>query len=274
MELPKSPYPHHLSDPLRREIAGRYIQHELRKLFPSLQDDVSWKLIDADVEKWFSENILLTPVRGFWNGFYAIARGFRFKNLLPLLTSKNIHWEEKSMTVESLQFGATFEGLDFLGPNPQALKVKDVLRLPEHKEKKEKLLEALMQKGIIGSPRDEDKVIVHVINGALRVIDGNRRVFEALFTEKKYIPAFIGTPIAVPEFFEQWVPAGFLQDLLELHAQNVSAQPELTNVIARTVAATIKDSTSGKAEWRAICNMSNEPLDKLLYQATIFLLQS
>ena len=34
-------YPKHIYDPIRRQVAISYVQHELRKLFPSLNDDLT-----------------------------------------------------------------------------------------------------------------------------------------------------------------------------------------------------------------------------------------
>src|ERR1051326_832062 len=195
-------YPEHLYDPLRRKIAQQYIGHELRKLFPSVRDLSVWQSIDQSVSRWFEGNLLTTPVRIFWNGFHAIARGFRFKNLLPFLTSKNIEWEERTMPLTDLQFGFAFPDQDFLGPYPSVLKVKQQLSLPVHLRARNKLYAECKIERELTAFRDSDPIIVRRMEGKLRAIDGNRRLLLALLEGKNDIQAYVGEPAAEPEIFE------------------------------------------------------------------------
>ena len=73
-------YPTHIYEPLRREIAVSYIRHELRKYLPCLRDQAAWQKIDADVVTWFEGAPFLYPVRDFWNGFYGMVMGFKFRS--------------------------------------------------------------------------------------------------------------------------------------------------------------------------------------------------
>lgn len=257
-------YPVHLYDSLRRKIAVSYIQHELRKLFPSLKSEQAWNVIDADVEKWFSGNILSTPVRIFWNGFHAIARGFRFKNLLPYVTSNNIQWQESLIKLSELDFGFVFRDYDFLGQYVPVAKVKASLDLPEHAEAKAKILSECQQDMAATFFRDNDPIIVRKIGDRLRVADGNRRLFLAMCEGKEEMPAFIAEPAGEPEIFEQWVPAQFLQDLLSLHSLTNDPAQEKTAATARIISEALRNSTSGRIEWDIMCETSANPLDKLM----------
>ena len=271
----KYPYPKHLYDPLRKKIAARYIQHELRKLFPSVTQSGQWDKIDADVEMWFSENATLTPVRGFWNNFYAVCRGMRYKNLLPILTSQNVEWREETVKFSDLHFGAIFEGMKFLHKRLSILEAREVLSKPEHKQDKARLLQILKSRSVDGVPRDKDSVIINEKEKSLEVIDGNRRVFiKAMVDGEEKITAFVGRPVAEPEIFEQWVPIGFLKDLLYLHSQARDADPNLNQNIAHIIAEALKNSTSGQLEWYAVCYVSDNPSNKLLQEMVAKILEN
>ena len=100
-----SSLPKHLSNSLRREIAVRFVQHEMRKLFPHVRNAAQWRVLDNDIEQWFTN----LTVRNFWNGVHGLAMGFRLKSLVPWITSKNVQWKKKNMPVEQIRPGTSMK---------------------------------------------------------------------------------------------------------------------------------------------------------------------
>lgn len=120
----------HFYEPIRREIATRYAQHEFRKLLPQLREESLWKSIDQQIENWYEE----LSERNFWNAIHGISMGFRLKSLVPLITSLNLKLEEKEVPIEEFWFGGKFDAVGDLGSSESASDVKEKIFLPESEE--------------------------------------------------------------------------------------------------------------------------------------------
>jgi len=107
----KQIYTLYIYDEFRCKIAAEYVQHELRKFFPSIRDSEIWRQLDPDMSKWFDQSPTLFPVRDFWNDIHGISMGFKLKNMVPLLTSLNISWKEQEVPLNKLWFGTFFHEL-------------------------------------------------------------------------------------------------------------------------------------------------------------------
>ncbi|MCX6785105.1 MAG: hypothetical protein NTV81_04230 [Candidatus Komeilibacteria bacterium] len=243
----------HLSDALRRKIAVQYLQHEFRKLFPSLRETSAWQTIDSEVGKWFSDNPELAPVRDFWNGFHGITCGFKLKNLLPWLTSQNIDWQEQEINIDQLNFGNDFLALKYFKPNPTVVEVKKWYLDPVNEKVFEEAKNILQQYSETSSPRDNFSLLVVEEKGELRVIDGNRRLLKAIFDQQEKLPAIIGKIIKEPRFFETWMPTSVLLELTWLNQREFGLFGLQTKSIAKTIVALIKGSQAGQYEFFNRC---------------------
>lgn len=243
----------HLSDLLRRKIAVQYIQHELRKLFPSLRDASAWQTIDSEVGQWFSGNPELAEVRDFWNGFHGITCGFKLKNLLPWLTSQNIGWQEQEIDIDQLNFGNNFSALKYFQPNPSVAEVKKWYFDPANQKVFQEAKNILQQYGETSAPRDNFFLLVVEEKGESRVIDGNRRLLKAIFYKEEKLPAIVAKIIKEPRFFETWVPTSILLELTWLNQREFGLLGMQTKAIAKTIVSLIKNSQAGQYEFFNRC---------------------
>lgn len=243
----------HLSDLLRRQVATQYIQHELRKLFPSLRDISAWQTIDTEVGKWFCDNPELAPVRDFWNGFHGITCGFKLKNLLPWLTSQNISWQEQEINIDQLNFGNDFSSLKYFHSNPSVAEVRKWYLDPVNQKFFQEAKNILEQYGETSMSRDNFSLLVVEEKGELRVIDGNRRLLKAIFYKEEKLPVIIGKIIKEPRFFETWVPTSVLLELAWLNQREFGLLGLPVKSIAKTIALMIKDSQAGQYEFFNRC---------------------
>ncbi len=267
MDLLKD-YPAHLYDPIRRGIAEMYIKHELRKFFPSVRDITTWQQIDVDVDKWYSGSPSFAPVRDFWNGLHGISMGFKLKNVVTRLTSKNVKWELNDVAVTDLSFGANFVELKALGNHPRAVDVQEYLFSEENKD----ILNELKKRDVLESEktfnRDKDPIIVSSPNKELSVVDGNRRLLHAIITNQLSIKAYTGTVVSEPELFEYWVPTSSLIDLVANHRYFQKQNESYTLSVAVVIGELVKNSAAGRIELVHRVFNNNYPHDQILWSAT------
>lgn len=242
-------YPAHLYEPERRDIAIRYIRHELRKLFPKIRDEEVWKLLDSEVAEWWNENPTLTPVRDFWNGLHGISMGFKLKNIVSWLTSAHLKWEEKEVPVDELWFGSPIGFLKEINEKPSAQQVREWIFRPEHAEHLEKERELSREKEDESMPRNEFPIIAIRREKNLVVTDGNRRLLRAILTNKERIYSVTAEPIAQPIIFDSWVPTASLCELVSFHRYWSALKRDTTEHVAHVIAELIRDSFAGQIEF-------------------------
>lgn len=220
------PYPAHLLEPIRVEIAKTLMVHEFKKLFISLGSE-HLKLIADDVNQWWtdSEKYNLASVRDFWNGIDGIMMGFKLKNIVPLLTAENIQWDKQELKTEVIHFasnllGETVKNLDMKGWSAGEVK--------KYLEQDPDILKAVKEKTEIsfsqGKERHNDPIIVvKKHNDSLLVHDGNGRLLRAIIHETPTFSAFVGTyDKNKPETeLNHWIPTGLL-----MHIVNRGCGPE------------------------------------------------
>jgi hypothetical protein len=238
-------FPPHLYEPIRREIATCYAQHEFRKLLPQLRDISLWQSIDKQIKDWYEE----LSERNFWNAIHGISMGFRLKSLVPLITSLNINWEKKDMAPEDIWFGGKFGPISSLKSSELGFDVKEKIFQSQNINILEQTQKKLKDLSSETSPRDEFPIFVVLKEEKLRVIDGNRRLLQAIVERKKKIKVFVGRPIAQPLFFEHWVPTSLLVDLVFWHKKQFKMGRETTDTIAKTIVELIRDSSAGRTEF-------------------------
>lgn len=244
----------HLSDPFRRTIAVRYVQHELRKLFPTVRDADVLNALDGEVGRWFDGNPTFAPVRDFWNGVHGISMGFRLKHIVPWVTSLHLQWNEADVPVDALSFGSTLEEVRVVGDRPLVPHVRswyfDVL----HRTALDEVRRAHEERSAQSAPRDAFPLFVIEREGILRVHDGNRRLLRAIIFEQPTIRAVTGRPNGEPALFEHWVPTSLLLDLVTLYRSRLTAgDAGATQYIAGTIARLIRHSRAGVHEFTVRC---------------------
>jgi len=236
----------HLYDPLRREIAIRYAKHELRKLLPSVRDINVWNTIDKDVDDWYEK----LSMRNFWNGIHGISMGFRLKSLVPLITSFHTQWEEKEITVDEIWFSGGFGLLNSLKIySEQASSVRESVFDPENVEFLEKTKKILLERQNESAPRDHFPLFVVRKDGKLRVIDGNRRLLQAIVDKRENINVVIGETNAEPMFYEHWVPTSILVELVFWHKRQFKKVEGITDSTSHVIAELIRHSSAGRIEF-------------------------
>jgi len=253
----------HLSDPLRRRIAERYIKHELIKLFPTLRDITAWDTIEGDIAAWFGDNPTLAPTRDFWNGVHGFSMGFKLKDLVPMLTSLNIHWVEREMPTEELWFSSRLQELAHIGPNLSARATRDWYFASKNRAALEEARRAHEVRSAETMPRDDFPVIAKQSGAKTFVHDGNRRVLRAVLFEIPRIPAAVGTPVGFREIYEHWVPTHLLLALVELFRAH-TADHTIFEATAQIIARLIRDSSAGRSELVDRCLREDIEEDALL----------
>ena len=166
---------------MRIKIAIQYVQQEMRKLLPELREDVLWRAMDKQIEDWYQK----LGIRNFWNAIHGISMGFRLKSLVPWITSLNIKWEEKETPVKDLWFGGQFGPIKEMKCSQSANDVGNKIFKEENKEILEKSNKILKEKKREAAPRDYFPIFVVDKKEKLTVIDGNRRLLQAIVDKKK-----------------------------------------------------------------------------------------
>jgi hypothetical protein len=242
-------YPAHLYEAERREIAIRYIRHELRKLFPNVRDEEMWKLLDSEVAGWWNENPTLAPVRDFWNGLHGISMGFKLKNVVSWVTSAHLKWGEKEVSVDELWFGSPIGFLKGIHAQPSAREVREWIFQPERAEQLEEERARSRKEEDSTMPRNAFPIIAIRKGKNLIVTDGNRRLLRAILTNQERIYAVTAEPIGEPLVFDAWVPTASLCELVSFHRYWSSLKRDTTEHVAHIIAELIRDSSAGRIEF-------------------------
>lgn len=273
--MAKRIYSSHLYEPIRREVAVSYLRHEFRKLLPSVRDTRSLKLIDNDIAHWFNGNPELAPVRDFWNGLHGISMGFKLKNIITHLTAKNVLWQRKKAPIEKLYFGANFEELKSIGPNPQVSAVREWYFNSKNKTSLQLALKNHALRSSQSAPRDTDPVIIIPYGkNQHKILDGNRRVMRSILLKKPYIEAFIASPVDNKSPKEFWIPTSTMIDIIFAHRFFYSPKnSSLTTASAKILSDLVANSTAGRYELSHRCLNPNSIADQKLSEAIKIILK-
>lgn len=264
-------YPAHLYEPLRREIGVHSVQHELRKLLPAIREPAVWQTIDEQIAEW-PQKLLM---RDFWNGVHGISMGFRLKSLVPWITSLHVRWEERQVSIDELWFGAKLFGpLTRSEIVESGAATRELLFQLKNRELLEKTKIELREKAAESAPRDHFPIFVVRKENQLRVIDGNRRLLQAITDERTVIQAVVGEAISSPIFYEHWVPTSLLIDLVFWHSEQARLGHETTKAAAQEIAELIRDSSIGRSEFTERSVHSDNPTHLRLMRAVAEILSS
>jgi len=239
-------FPPHFYEPLRQKIAIQFAQKEMRKLLPKLRDVSIWRSIDKQIEEWPEKLGMIA----FLNGTHGISMGFSSKSLIPLITSLNIKWSEKDIAIEDLWFGGKFATVGHLENAESVASVKKQLFKPENKELLDKTIEVMQEKAADTASRDDYPIfVVRKEQNKLCVIDGNRRLLQAIINNKNTIKAYMGEPIGEPPIYEHWVPTQILVELVFWYKRQILAGRDTTDATAKVIAELIRDSSIARLEF-------------------------
>jgi hypothetical protein len=264
-------YPKHIYDPIRREIAESYIQHELRKYLPSIKDESVWKTIDADVTTWFDQSPLLFPVRDFWNGFHGILMGFKLKNqLLSFITAENVYWQKQEIELNKLTLGSSFSFFSEAGIKSN--EVSEIMAVYENSELlRAKHLAEVNNYFSVSVAREMAPIIVtqKLIEGKdkLVVYDGNGRTVLAVLQGRKKISGYVSTFVVhdgLPKNY--WLPTSVLMEITH-YARLAYSNKDLSlyNNFVNVLKGMLSFSESGRYEMRErVIPVKSEFRDKIM----------
>lgn len=238
-------FPPHFYEPIRQKIAVQFAQKEMRKLLPELRKPSLWQSIDKQIEEWHKKLGMIA----FLNGIHGISMGFSSKSLIPLITSLNIKWSEKDLPVEKLWFGGKFFTVSHLENAESAASVKEQLFRPENKELLEKTRRVMEEKAAETAPRDNYPIFVVRKEDKFKVIDGNRRLLQAIINNQKTIKVYTGEPIGKPPIYQHWVPTQILVELVFWHKKQALISRNTTDATAKVIAELIRDTSAGRLEF-------------------------
>jgi len=256
-------YPKHIYDPLRRQIAVEFMEHEWRKLFPSVRNNKIWQLMDGDVANWFENNNTMAPVRDFWNGFHGVSRGFKLAGLVYRITSINIEWQKKWVNVADLQFVTrSIRGLNVFEMAPTVMEVMEYYDQTDHLAEKKDLHREIDNLELLKVIRDQDPIIVIKEKAGNLIHDGNHRVLRRILRGEDKIEAYIGRQVAEPMLDDYWLPTQMILDILAL----ANMENEI-GIYARVIFDMIKHSRAGQIEFARRCLNKSRQFDQKMYQA-------
>jgi hypothetical protein len=220
-------YPRHFYDPMRIEIAVSQIQHEFRKLFPSLSLD-QWDLMDRDISEWFcDEKFELEEAHDFWNFFGGVARGLKLKSLLFWVTASNVLWSKEEVFIRDIVMTWDYPGFSFMGKAPYP--AEDLIKKFSQKDmanRKESMANDEIERSKKYAPRDHFPIVLfHDPKGGILnkfpgyyVLEGNRRTARSVLLDNNKILAFVGRFKKEEDFWPEdyWFRTGILRDLIFL----------------------------------------------------------
>jgi hypothetical protein len=217
------PYPAHIYDKQRYQLALDILEKEFSKLLPETVHS-AWPQVKQDIEGWaesphkyhLDDQVFLD----FWDIFAAVMESIKLKPAFTkLLTAENYSYHKKVVKIDDIHMSSALWQLTKIpGLNlrndisfteiRKALNGKPVL-LKEQRD--------INDQHSTDSNQDEYLVIVKLSeNGRMQVLDGNRRCLRALLYGKKTISAWVvETNGQSPENY--WVPINDLMQLVELY---------------------------------------------------------
>jgi len=245
----KTEYPKHLSEKIREEVAINYLEHELRKIFPSIDKKEIFGLMNSKE--------LCNP-RDFWNGLHGISMGFKLKNILYLATAENIVWSKKQLKCWEISFGVELESTRKIRAGKITGQEFADFYCQNNEIREDELKKVIKIRGN-SLERENDPIVVLENKEMISVHDGNGRLARYILENKKEIWAFVGKMKGkVPTNY--WLPTSFLTEFLFYVYKSIDNNNEVLYLKHIDV---LKDmlscSESGKYEFRERALTKKEP---------------
>ena len=188
-------------------------------------------------------------IRNFWNAVHGISIGFRLKKFNTLDNFTEYEMGRKEMTIKDLWFGGQFGPIKEMNCSQSAPDVRDKIFSGKNREILDNSKKILKEKRRRNCPKKFSPHFCRKEKEKFTVIDGNRRLLQAIVGRKKNILAVVGEPIAEPPLFEHWVPTSLLVDLVFWHKRQMEVGKDTTETTARMIAELIKNSSAGRKEF-------------------------
>lgn len=209
-------YPHHLHEPLRRDIAVELGGKEIAKV---LDADSNKELIRIRraVRNMFSEREdVYAPIHDFWS-YTEMVLHIKKKELPELITAENVQWSLKELPVSEL----SVTWMPFLTKNPNIFgskpwRVSDLQRIFSESPE---LLETARQDqiDIIGERQHkfdqaDEPIAVIRRNGDYELVDGNGRLYNGILAGRQTIKCYVGNMQGdMPRNY--WISSGSIKQL-------------------------------------------------------------
>lgn len=218
-------YPAHLYDSTRITVANTYFKRELRKYLHSLKDEASWKIIDTDIDNWFSDTEFssVNGPRDFWDGFFGFATGFKLKNgLIEIITAENITWTEEKLPLDNVvTTGGNMLYIDkrLAQSRLSAEYLRDFFNQEDNHDLAEKWKAEFTRYENMSAKRDHFPIIVEeqVLEDRtiLATHDGNRRLIKAVLNGDTHISAYVARYSSKPQNPQNyWISTSFLVQMV------------------------------------------------------------
>lgn len=208
-----SSYPPHLTDKIRVAIALEVTKKEIRKLYPSLDENMI-KKIEKDIDNFakFTNDIAIC---NFWDIIYAYNFEMMRKEWFNYLTAENVIWTSEQVPIDTIQIEWTELGdpkLMELGQPPYSTeRINNWLdKNPEYRKRQLENSDRHSQSTLM---RDHYPIILVKKGDAVTVEDGNRRILRAILYGKHQLPAYVGQ-INGNQINNYWIATGVMRHLV------------------------------------------------------------
>lgn len=247
-------YPKHLFEVERIEILWQLVLKEYYKLLPFLTEEQFGQLGDVMIEWMAGEGFELAPFYNWWNFLDSFMMGLKFKNIVPYVTSKNITWSEQQVDSKSIRLywpvGTLWSGehkdwYDY-GYVKELILDNEEERLRNIKLSDQKSSDTKLSRDAFPI------VLLQSQDGAVKLLDGNRRVMRAWLYDRPTIKAWVGKVEREPMVYEHWVNTADLRRLLEQIAQNPGDKAVWGSVRSQ-LELILPSSSVARANYKARC---------------------
>jgi hypothetical protein len=213
-------FPRHIFEPQRIEIARELVLKEYYKLFPMLEA-VNFEQVSTSILYWLhGSGYELSPIVDFWNYIDGTMLTLKLKDVVPQLTSANIEWQLERLDPHKLQLVTPVGNLAEHGRPPYNYEFinQRILQNAQQMVINRRISDEKSSDTVV--PRDHYPVLVRrEPDGALKLLDGNRRALRTLLYGRPSIDAWVGTVVRQPRLQDHWVNTGFLRRLLSEYAE-------------------------------------------------------
>lgn len=268
------PYPQHIYDQNRIDLAQTILEKELRKLFLGLPEK-AWQAIDHSIRGWgeapIDYHLENERPRDFWDSFAAVMESIKLKpNFTAWITAENVSWHRSTLSVRETQMTSPLEqlqkvpGLKLRNDLPFAELADALATHPNALEEQKRLVDEHSTDPV----QDVYPVIVRETKeGLFKVMDGNRRTLRAIIYGQEKIEAWVGK-IDGTEPINFWVPLNDMLQLVKVFKEAVENGDEhLQQAITQVLKARFKASTVAERAYQNRIGNQTE-IAKYLFELT------
>lgn len=215
-QIVSHPYPDHLYDPTRKEIAIELIEKEMSK---QLSDKVGHNA----VRTWMNG----LDDNTFWNAVEGFMGGALLKPIVHFITAENYSWSKRDIPLADIQLSSKLqqlESLEGLVTNPPLLSEINE-QLTHDSDERQRQLDSVTAFDKGAEQNHYPVLIVEKENGPM-VMDGNRRCLRALLMGETAISAwYCETNNEPPPNF--WYPIDDMMRLVKIYNARKATDPAI-----------------------------------------------